>query len=137
MGKCCCIFLNATEGWDRARASAQGCSHRGVPGQTPALAASGAPLPPDLVLPLARPSLAVPGRPHTARSCRPFPGSLGSRGLRGSSGQASLVLAPEFCREPGSGASGWGRCPASAPQGGLFQTHRDLRLTSGCQSNAS
>ena len=98
-----------------------------VPGQMPVLALlAGASLPPDLMLSLARPSLAVPGRPRTSRSCRPFLGCLGCRGLRDSNGQVSLVLASEFCRDPGSGASGWGRCPASDPQGGLFQTHWGL-----------
>ena len=108
MGKCCCIFLNSTEGWDSTRASAQGCAHQGgVLGQTPVLALmAGASLPPDFVLSLARPSLAVPGRPRTSRSCRPFLGCLGCHGLRDSNGQVSLVLASEFCRDPGSGASG-------------------------------
>ena len=87
---------------------------------------AGASLPPDLMLSLARPSLEVPGRPRTSCSCRPFLGCLGCRGLRDSNGQVSLVLASEFCRDPGSGASGWGRCPASDPQGGLFQTHWGL-----------
>ena len=77
------------------------CSSGGVPGQTPVLALlARASLPPELMLSLARPSLAVPRRPCASHSCCPFLDCLGSRRLCASNGRVSLVLVSQFCTIP-------------------------------------